>query len=269
MKILLISGNMSASPYPVYPLGLGVIAGVLQREGHAVKIFDILQHNGSLESLRETLRAWPPELVGISIRNIDNVNLLHEQRYLDIIRQIVGITRQATSARIVLGGSGFSLMPEAILDDVGADFGIVGEGEELIVEFVKGAARRQYPSRRCLRAVPRLQGRELPAACYDPDVLGFYLKSGHLASLQTKRGCTHKCVYCTYPFLEGVTLRPRDPAAVVDDMLRLQTELQAKYLFFTDSVFNDADGHYSALLDEMERRGVNIPWTAFFKPDAA
>jgi radical SAM superfamily enzyme YgiQ (UPF0313 family) len=38
-------------------------------------------------------------------------------------------------------------------------------------------------------------------------------------------------------------------------------------VFFTDSVFNDDHGHYLQVVREMKRRGVSIPWTAFFKPE--
>jgi radical SAM superfamily enzyme YgiQ (UPF0313 family) len=97
----------------------------------------------------------------------------------------------------------------------------------------------------------------------------FYLRSGNVAPVQTKRGCPHGCVYCTYPLLEGAAIRPRDARAIVDDIERLSSAHGARLIFFTDSVFNDGAGHYLAVADEMARRGICVPWTAFFKPDAA
>jgi radical SAM superfamily enzyme YgiQ (UPF0313 family) len=73
-------------------------------------------------------------------------------------------------------------------------------------------------------------------------------------------------VYCTYPLLEGRVIREREPAAVVDDMETLVTRHGAKYIFFTDSVFNDNRGRYRALVQEMKNRNLQVPWTAFFKP---
>ena len=35
----------------------------------------------------------------------------------------------------------------------------------------------------------------------------YYLQSGSIASIQAKRGCPYRCVYCTYPLLEGGTVR--------------------------------------------------------------
>jgi radical SAM superfamily enzyme YgiQ (UPF0313 family) len=53
---------------------------------------------------------------------------------------------------------------------------------------------------------------------------------------------------------------------VVDDIVALTREQGAGYIFFTDSVFNDREGRYLDVLSEMKRRGICVPWTAFFKP---
>jgi len=95
----------------------------------------------------------------------------------------------------------------------------------------------------------------------------FYLESGNIAGVQTKRGCTHSCVYCSYPVLEGSAIRCREPKAVVDDIEHLVERHAAGHVFFTDSVFNDDQGHYLDVIREMKRRGVSVPWTAFFKPE--
>ena len=123
MNILLISANTARSPYPVFPIGLGIIAGVLRRAGHAVTLFDLLQHNGAVDAAAAAARAGRPQLVGISIRNIDNVNILNEQRYVDTVRRLVSAVRAESDAVILLGGCGFSIMPERILEAVGADYG--------------------------------------------------------------------------------------------------------------------------------------------------
>ena len=55
-------------------------------------------------------------------------------------------------------------------------------------------------------------------------------------------------------------------AAMVDDVELLRDKFKTKYIFFVDSVFNDDEGAYLEVVDEMLRRKVNIPWTGFFKP---
>jgi lipid biosynthesis B12-binding/radical SAM protein len=266
MKVFLISSNIANTPYSVYPLGLSMIAASLKNAGHCVEQFDFLAAGRSIEALTRAIGEFKPEVIGISIRNIDNVNLLNEQRYIDTVKNIVTEIRQVSSAKIILGGSGFSIMPETILAKVGADYGIIGEGESLVVDFINQATVGTYPKEKIIRGAPKLCLKQIPSAYYDSSIMQFYLKSGNVASLQTKRGCVHKCVYCSYPILEGVNIRIRDTQAVVDDIQNLIANFGAKYIFFTDSVFNDDAGYYLKVLAEMQRRKINIPWTAFFKP---
>ena len=264
MKILLISANTAETPYPVYPLGMGIVAHALLNAGHEVKQFDFLHSNQSLEKLSDVLRGQMPALVGISIRNIDNVNLLNEQHYINTVRQIVMAIRSVVKAPIVLGGAGFSIMPEAILDAVGADYGIVGEGELAVVDFVARIERGERPDR-CIRSSGYIPSASMGSAEYDLDIMKFYFRYGNMVGVQTKRGCGHRCVYCTYPLLEGRVVRSRAVAEVVDDIERLVGE-KTPYIFFTDSIFNDDENLFLDLLYEMKRRRVSTPWTCFIKP---
>jgi len=266
MKILLISANVTLSPYPIYPIGVSMIAGALTKAGHEVLQVDFLHQNTSLEAIAEEARKFNPGLVGISVRNIDNVNLMNEQYYIQNVKNIVSRIREVTAVKVLLGGAGFSLIPDLILQETGADYGIIGEGEVLAVEFANNAAKGIYPAERLISSAPRLSGAEINSALYDERLLEFYLHSGNIASIQTKRGCTYKCVYCTYPVLEGSQLRRREPRAVADDIELLRDKFKTKYVFFVDSVFNDDEGAYLEVIDEMERRSISIPWTAFFKP---
>ncbi len=267
MKVLLISSNTASSPYPVYPLGMGTIAAALRRAGHETVMFDWLAAQEPLEAWREALRRHKPELVGVSIRNLDNVNLLNEKRYTAVVAGLVQTVHEELDAPVVLGGSGYSLLPEIVLRKAGADYGIVGEGERLIVDLVEAIAQGRRPvAGAILRNSAHLEGSTLRGAYYDPDILGHYLRAGSITPIQTKRGCNLRCAYCSYPALEGDALRTRPPRDVVDDIEKLQSAHQTSYVFFTDSVFNDDQGAYLEVLREMKRRRVSIQWSAFLKP---
>ncbi len=267
MKILLISSNVTVSPYPIYPLGVSMVASALAEAGHEIRQFDFLEQNSSLDALTLEIKSFSPELIGISVRNIDNVNLMNEQYYIDIVKDIVTRAKEVTEAKIILGGAGFSLIPDLILLETGADYGIIGEGESLAVKFAENASKGTYPEERLIGPEIRLSGNEIVSARYDEKLMEYYLHSGNIASIQTKRGCTQKCVYCSYPVLEGSAIRTRDASAVVDDIEMLRDKHKAKYIFFIDSVFNDSEGAYMEVLEEMRRRNINIPWTGFFKPE--
>jgi lipid biosynthesis B12-binding/radical SAM protein len=266
MKILLISSNTTTSPYPIYPLGLSIIAAALTNAGHDVRQFDIQQHEDFLDSLGQEIERFDPGWTGISIRNIDNVNLMNEQYYIETVKTIVKKIREVSKNKILLGGAGFSLLPELILNETGADYGIIGEGESSVVKFAGDAANGIYPETQIIGPGTRLHGPEIFSAEYEEDLMNFYLQNGNIASVQTKRGCTHKCIYCSYPVLEGPDIRQRDPRSVVDDIELLTDKHKVKYIFFVDSVFNDERGAFLGVINEMLRRKVTVPWTGFFKP---
>ncbi len=266
MKLLLISTNVTQTPYPVFPLGLAMVAAALRAAGHETVHVDFLHADLSLDAIADAARREQPGLIGLSMRNIDNVNLMNEQRYIDAVRDIAQAVRRGSDAPVVLGGSAFSILPETLMTVIGADYGVKGEGERAIVELADAIAAGNPPPRGTVLDGIALDGEAIPSAAYDPAIMKFYLDSGTVASVQTKRGCPFRCVYCSYPYLEGHAVRDRRPADVADDFERLAREHQARYVFLTDSVFNDPGGRYKALVAELARRGSTLPWTAFFKP---
>jgi lipid biosynthesis B12-binding/radical SAM protein len=266
MKIMLIASNTASTPYPVYPLGLSTVAAAMENAGHSVVQYDYLESGMSLDILSDTIRKDAPDVVGISIRNIDNVNLVNGKKYISAVKDIVDTIKKVSKVKVVLGGSGFSIMPEEILEATGADLGIVGEGEAMMVQLVSDIEQGRKPKTRCLRYKERLSSKEILSPSYDSQLMKFYLKRGGMGSIQTKRGCSLKCLYCSYPYLEGSKVRPRSPGSIINDIRTLSDEHGAKYIFFIDSVFNDDQKYYLELVKEMKKQNIYIPWTAFFKP---
>jgi len=262
MKILLASSNLENSPAPVFPLGLSVLAKSLRQAGHEIQIFDWLTHDGQEESLRAVLAAFSPELIGIGVRNIDNVDSLNLVFYLDDLLRMTTLIRQLSPAPIVLGGAGYSLLPEDILAFTGADYGIVGAGEEAMPQLADTLAKGQSIAKIIRASTPRFFG----GADYDRNILSYYLSEGGAAPLQTKRGCPHNCVYCAYPLLEGSCVRSRDTDELLCELDFLRREYSPSLIYFTDSIFNAPGGSQWELLDRMARQGISIPWTAFFSP---
>ncbi len=170
------------------------------------------------EELEAAIRDGAPDLIGISIRNIDNVDTLAAKSFIPGYERIVRLVRDRTAVPIVLGGSGFSIFPGELMSLLGADFGVVGEGESIAL-LVDALERGADPS-----ALPGIvikggpvgapapwQGAVARRTCPDDAQLRFYLERGGILNLQTKRGCPFRCLYCTYPHIEGRRLAARPP----------------------------------------------------------
>jgi lipid biosynthesis B12-binding/radical SAM protein len=260
---LLISANRMTAPYPVYPIGIAYIMGALQRQGHRADHIDILA-SGGYALLEKSLKENRYDIVGVSIRNIDNVDSTAPLELLADISEAIGCLRQHCKAPIVLGGPGFSIMPERLLDFLKADYGIVGEGEEafplLIDRIMAGERPAQKLFARSLNSFPA------SPPLYSPQVTPYYVSHGGMLNVQTKRGCRYGCSYCTYPFIEGKKMRYRDPVEIAEEIRYLSEQSGARYIFFTDAVFNDPDDRYLDIAEQLIRAGNRTPWCAFFRP---
>ncbi|HDS15090.1 MAG TPA: radical SAM protein [Proteobacteria bacterium] len=276
-RVLLISNNRATTPYPVYPLGMAVVAGALTQAGHEVAQWDLLtatdaarrdgREDAEAALLLTIIAEFRPDFICLSLRNIDNTDSFSGAAgwYLESARQTLAILRELSPVPLILGGPAFSLMPEDILAYLGADYGIVGEGEEALPRLIAALAAGENPPP-LLRGKAPLSGEQFSSPRFHAEILTFYKSGSNLANLQSKRGCPHHCTYCTYPALEGRNFRRRPAAAVVDDIVRLQQEHGVSSLFFVDSVFNDGGRHHLAIAEEILSRSLKISWSAFFRP---
>ncbi len=265
-RILLVSTNTTTEPYPVYPLGMGVVAAALMRAGHKVSQFDYLAAGQTMDALDAVLREFKPDMTGISLRNIDNVDSLSSDKnwYLAHVRDITRFLGEQGQT-VVVGGPGFSLMPEPVLEYLGADCGVVGEGEKKMVRLADMLANGETLPR-LMRPETGLDAPDMLSPAWDENILAYYLKQSGIANIQTKRGCDNRCVYCSYPAIEGGNVRPRDPLAVVEEMKELRDAFGVDFVFFTDSVFNDAGGLYLEVAEALAREDLGMNWSAFFQP---
>lgn len=275
MRILLISANTIRNPHPVYPLGLDYVAGALEPP-HTVEIADLnalapSNHDGGLIS---RLKQFHPEIIGISLRNVDTSDISDPKGFMAEYKAIVRTVRKHSNAQIVLGGSGFTLFPEQTLKLLKADFGIIGEGERMAL-FLKVLEKHEDP--KSVPGVVTPNGEtKFPSPWTYPfsrcglsksPHLEFYLKNGGILNLQTKRGCPFRCIYCTYPHVEGRKMRCIPVEEIAETAMKLE-KAGAKFLFITDSAFNADWGHSVAVARGLRKIGLSIPWGAFFTPRA-
>ncbi len=266
-RVFLLSSNVATEPYPVYPLGMAIIAAALQRCGHELRQFDMLVHQLDGADVGAAVREFKPDFICVSLRNIDNVDSFSsdENWYLNDARLLIERLRRHSDAPVIIGGPAFSIMPQQILDFVAADYGICGEGEQALVELIDALKQGRAMPRVYSGAAP-IAGAAMISPLLVPEYVDYYQQHSGMVNLQSKRGCPYRCVYCTYPALEGSSFRLRQPGAVVDDMERLRRDFGSDHIFFTDSTFNDHQGHYLELVEEIIRRDLKLRWCAFFRP---
>jgi radical SAM superfamily enzyme YgiQ (UPF0313 family) len=279
MRVLLISANTEQLPDPVFPLGAAYMAAVAERHGHTVATFDCCFATDPPAALAAVLADVVPEVVGISLRNLDSSAYPQTTSYVADYRALVDTVRAATRAPIVLGGAGFTVMPGTLMRALGADVGVVGEGEQafpwVLERLAAGAPLTTTAAMRCEPAGvgvcvrPSARIRHLddagPPLRERFDWRAYYERGGAL-NVQTKRGCVFECVFCSYPLIEGAAVRLRSPAAVVDEIAAARRATGARHWFFVDNIFNLPLRHAKAICAELVARDLDIEWSAYLNP---
>jgi radical SAM superfamily enzyme YgiQ (UPF0313 family) len=273
MRILVVSANRENEPYPVAPLGAAYVASALKSAGHEARILDLCFEEDS--AIKDAVNGFQPDIIGLSIRNIDNLTYGKSVYYLPAIKRMVETIKKTTGAAIVAGGSGFSIFPEEVLRYLGLEMGIIGEGEKSFLQLADA-----YQNGDSLDSVSNLcrlcdgnftlnqvrwdKGFSTP----DRSLLANrkYMELGGMGNIQTKRGCPFACTYCTYPAIEGSELRLRDATEVADEMKEARIRDGVDYFFFVDDIFNFPEEHAMAVCEEMIRRDVRVDWTCFATP---
>jgi radical SAM superfamily enzyme YgiQ (UPF0313 family) len=270
--LLLINTNLMSPP--IAPLGLDYLAGALRAAGIEVELLDLCLTACPDSDLAERLSRARPELVGLSFRNADDCFWPSAAWFVPDLDRLVRRVRALTDAPVVLGGVGFSVLAEAVLQYTGADFGVRGDGERAIV-----ALARELRGRRRFENVPGLlwradgRVRRNPPAWDEPLSLpaardfvdnALYFRLGGQGGVETKRGCDRPCIYCADPLAKGRRVRPRPAGEVADEVESLLRQ-GVDVLHLCDGEFNVPYAHALAVCEELARRGLGgrVRWYAY------
>ena len=272
-KMILVSANRYTVPYPVYPLGISYLKAYLaeQMPSLEIHIFDFM--TGSSEDYARLLTGIQPDYVGISLRNIDDVNIYKQESFIAHYQQIISDTRKYCKPVIIIGGAGFSIYPELLFETLDPDFGIYGEGEVSLQQLITALENKQnYTAidgliyRQYAKVIVNKRNRHFktPVLTFEDTLIDYYWQNSGMLNIQTKRGCPYNCIYCTYPLIEGHKVRTLNPDQIVNTLSELYVNYKIDYIFFTDSIFNINNSFNLDLADRLIAAKLKIQWGGYF-----
>jgi radical SAM superfamily enzyme YgiQ (UPF0313 family) len=282
MRLLFLSPNRLDLVVPPLPLGLASVIASLGPE-HPVAVLDFMFAPDPLGELISLVKDFRPDIIAISVRNIDNQDSRHPVSYVGELKELVSRLRTLTPAPILLGGGGFSVMPREFMAYAGADFGVIGEGEAALPAFLaayetgqwgqvpgliwrqEGAWRANPPHR-----VPDLDRLPAPAFQYfSPrryqDAQGSAKLPG-MIPVQSRRGCPMRCIYCTTPVLEGRRLRARAPEVVAAWLAAWHEQWGLTRFYFVDNIFNYPLDYARSLCRAIAALRLPLEWSGLINP---
>jgi anaerobic magnesium-protoporphyrin IX monomethyl ester cyclase len=273
MKLLLIQPYLGRPEPPLYPLGLACLAAHLEK--HEIKALDLNLVPAPGEALRHAVTEVNPQVVLLSLRNVDTTWYGDPFYYFSYFQeQVRYIKFLAPHIPIIVGGSGFSIFARDIMDrSPEIDLGLLGEGETVLPGLLASWRHPEnFPSVLFRQGKSVIGGTEFAKTSmenyrtprYDLFSLSLYLNNHLGIGVETKRGCPLTCSYCTYPRLNGRQIRLIDPDVIVGMLRELQKHHNIKQIVFTDSIFNVPKDHAENILRRMIADGLNLSWEAYF-----
>ena len=205
MHVALVNTNRIQPP--IAPIGLDYVAEALNAAGHHVEILDLCWADDGVAAIAGFFNDDGADfgLVGATLRNTDDSVFTSRHSFLDEFADVVNTIRKHTDALIVLGGVGFSIMPEQVLELCEADAGVWGDGEFTLVELANkleekrewldlpnliwrgnGRWHRNPPSNPPLTNLPPMRRSWIDNRRY--------FREGGQAGIETKRGCPGQCI---------------------------------------------------------------------------
>lgn len=272
-KILLLQSYLGRREFVTFPIALATLAAHIG-EGYELRGFDPNVCEAPEDDLRTELEYYKPDIVAISLRNIDTTNLFDPHIYYNGFLTTIKIVREACrDACLIVGGSGFSLFSEQIMkDNPQINVGVYLEGEDAFPELlenihnpgkVKGLYYREnnrvyFTGRRELAPIDNP-----PFPIWDIFEIERYKKYPVAFGVETKRGCIFKCAYCSYFILHGRKIRTKTPERVLEEIAELRRRFGIKEVCFLDSVFNVPVDHALTILRMMKKEFPEMSWLGY------
>jgi magnesium-protoporphyrin IX monomethyl ester (oxidative) cyclase len=268
------------------PIGLAYIASYLRKFGHEVRIIDAIpegwKQGGKYWGLTPAqvvsrIGRMEPDLIGMSVPFSSNTDASFE-----LSRMI----KEKFDAPLVLGGAHPSVLPKKTMEDSGADYMIISEGEERMRKIADSVSMGRVPRFDGLCYRGRNGPVVVPQKTYikDPDTLPFPARdllpmekyfeaaknTGRLGqenhrrwtTVITSRGCPFNCVFCSIHCISGFAWRPRTPGNVMEEIDGIVAQYGINHILFEDDNMTLRIERAKEIYRGLIERDYGLSWTA-------
>jgi radical SAM superfamily enzyme YgiQ (UPF0313 family) len=267
-KVVLAYPRVDHVPQP--PLGLLMIAAVLERAEFDVKVIDPFE-TFTIEQIVDLIIIENPVIVGLSS------NTAHIEKALKISE---AIKLRDKTIPIIIGGVHITCKPAEVLNNDSIDYVVIGEGEDTAVELctaivennvsakILGIGFKQNneqvftgkrPLIEDLNTLPFPARHLLDSAFYfkPPRIRGVWTKS--TVVLMTGRGCPYQCIFCGSNVTFGRNVRRRSPENVMAELKLYRERYDVDGVWFADDTFTLNHAWVTKLCDLI----INEGWKDF------
>jgi len=299
MKILLINPpwyRFFDEELAAYPIGLSYIAGVMEKNGFNVIVYNAdheTQKKTSLfispgskmlsrheqyqailkdmnhviwQDIRETIEKHSPDVIGLSVMTPKYGAALNVARLAKKIN---------TNTIIVLGGIHPTIMSEETIKNECVDFVVRGEGEYTFLELMKKIKN----GKKDFENVLGISYKKEEKPFHNPDrplienLDDLPNPSRHLlldketyhpnafSKIFSTRGCPYQCTFCGSNKIWKRKVRFRSPEKVVDEIISVKDDYGSKHFVFEDDSFTIDKNFVNSVCDLLIEQKANVEWS--------
>ncbi|MCL4534144.1 MAG: cobalamin-dependent protein [Bacteroidetes bacterium] len=275
MRVLLVTPPYhagvveSAGTWP--HVGFIYIAGEVRRAGHEVAIYDAMSEFHTIEEIRQRLRDYCPDFVGVSAKTpalyaaVEVAKAAKEE--IPRVFTALGGIHPTFCFREVL-----SAYPEV-------DFVVRGEGEQTLPELLAALEEKAYDPAAKLSSVRGIAYRENGEIAVTPtrpfihnldslvpawDLVNWadyklhFVEGSRVATVSSSRGCSNECGFCSQQKFWQRTHRCRRPAPFLAEMEHLHEWYGVNYVMLTDEYPTRDRARWEAILDGLIERKLPV-----------
>jgi len=280
--------NVGGSGGYLPPLGLAMLAAVLKEKNFNVRIIDPIVMGYRDEDIFGLIEEERPKVIGIT-----SITLTYH-----MAKTLAGKIRgKYPNILLIIGGHHVTIMPERVLEDTDFNIGVLGEGEETIVEILMLFKSVKYEineiiSRKKLEKIDGIAFKEkdnifitkprklivdldalpyparelLPMEKYIP--LPNQYKKQPVVHMTAIRGCPYSCSFCSNNKIFGRKIRYRSPDKVVEEIKFVIKKYAAKEISFWDDMMTVDKKWMNEFCDILIKENVGINWTCYSRVDS-
>ncbi|MBT4932953.1 MAG: B12-binding domain-containing radical SAM protein [Rhodospirillaceae bacterium] len=270
MRVLLVVYDNDSYTH-LFPMGLGYIAAVLEKDGHDVEVYSQDYHHYPDPHLTRYLDEHSFDVVAVSV-----IAGYYQYRKLLSISAAINASKQRPV--YMLGGYGPTPAPEFFINKTGADIVVMGEGENTAVALMKALENKtpladvtgiafkdgskvtenqRRPLIEDLDSIPWPAYHKFPIEYYRLEKEPRSQATDFGMPMMSARGCTFKCTFC---YRMDTGYRARDPINLLDEVEFLHKEYGITYVSFQDDLLMSSVSHTENVCREFKKRNLPVKW---------
>ncbi len=276
MKVLLVNPITRNTSLSSPDLGLGYLAGALEKENHQVDILDCVNLRLTFKNFENYIAGTNFDVIGFRVFSTD---------LFSVKKSLLIVKKRRPDVKVVLGGAHPSAFPEQTLQYFEeADFAIRGEAETGLADLMRSFSNPDIIRK---ENIPGLIWKEDGKIKNNPpvfpenlDSLGspdwnlinphnypfqtsYLTKSKFVAPLIMTRGCPYQCTFCSCRSVTGHKIRSHSVFYIIEQIKFLKSKFGIREVCFIDDNFLVLKNMVIELCDQIIKQNLDVRWSCF------